>query len=185
LPASVVEKLERHGVRTTRNYAPKVEGPEQAMQSLDQVSWNAAFGTDDPAVVEALCAERGLEPLWNENGGLTLFNRTEPFVVHPETGKKLYRASLHIYSPKLIVEGASQKAVEQSRCGQTHPTGTFFGDGGTLTDEEFRQLMACIDKATFSWPWRNGDIMILDNLQVWHGRNPYEGPRDVQVALLD
>jgi alpha-ketoglutarate-dependent taurine dioxygenase len=45
--------------------------------------------------------------------------------------------------------------------------------------------MACIDKATFSWPWRNGDVMILDNLQVWHGRNPYQGPRDVQVALLD
>ncbi|UIF85685.1 TauD/TfdA family dioxygenase [Cupriavidus sp. UYPR2.512] len=41
------------------------------------------------------------------------------------------------------------------------------------------------DQTTYSWPWRDGDVMVLDNLQVWHGRNPYQGTRDVQVALLD
>jgi hypothetical protein len=25
----------------------------------------------------------------------------------------------------------------------------------------------------------------VDNLQVWHGRNPYEGERETQVALLN
>lgn len=29
-----------------------------------------------------------------------------------------------------------------------------------------------------------GDIMLVDNLLMAHGRMPYEGSRDVQVALL-
>jgi len=27
--------------------------------------------------------------------------------------------------------------------------------------------------------------MILDNLQVAHGRNPFTGPREIMVALLE
>jgi hypothetical protein len=38
---------------------------------------------------------------------------------------------------------------------------------------------------TVSRPWREGDILLLDDIAVAHGRNPFEGWRDVRVALFD
>ena len=33
-----------------------------------------------------------------------------------------------------------------------------------------------------AFPWRQGGLTILDNVYTFHGRNPYTGRRDVQVA---
>lgn len=33
--------------------------------------------------------------------------------------------------------------------------------------------------------WREGDILLLDDIAVAHGRNPFEAWRDVRVALFD
>lgn len=184
LPADLVDKVERLGVKTTRNYGPKSGGLDQAVPVMDAIGWNVAFGTDDKGAVEALCAERDLEPLWNENGSMTLFNRTEPFVIHPETGKRLYRSVLHVYRADRRPDGVDVELYEQTRKSQTYPTGTSLGNGEGLTPEEIEAFETIIDKYTYAWPWQDGDVMILDNLQVWHGRNPYEGARDVQVALL-
>jgi hypothetical protein len=34
-------------------------------------------------------------------------------------------------------------------------------------------------------PWRNGDVMLIDNMAVSHGRDPYRGSRRVLVAMTD
>ncbi len=41
-----------------------------------------------------------------------------------------------------------------------------------------------MDPLIVAFPWSAGDVMVLDNFRVAHGRNRYEGHRDVQVALL-
>ena len=171
LPPNLADKIEKLGARMTRSYAPKSDGLEKSVGDMESIGWNIAFGTDDKAKVETLCAERGLEPLWNEDGSLTLFNRLQPFVVHPQTGKRLYRSLLHVPFAGVAQRGA-------------HRSGMSLGNGESLSSAETEKFQSFIDSATYAWPWRNGDIMILDNLQVWHGRNPYQGSREVQVALL-
>ncbi|MEC0822849.1 TauD/TfdA family dioxygenase, partial [Bacillus atrophaeus] len=39
--------------------------------------------------------------------------------------------------------------------------------------------------ASLSFPWQKGDIMILDNMLVAHGRKPFYGSRKVVVAMGD
>jgi alpha-ketoglutarate-dependent taurine dioxygenase len=34
-----------------------------------------------------------------------------------------------------------------------------------------------------AFPWRQGDILMTDNMLVAHGRNPYQGPRKIVVAM--
>lgn len=185
LPGDLVARIGELGVTTTRNYGPKSEAMDGVVEVMDSIGWNIAFGTDSREEVEALCADRGLETLWNENGSLTLFNRTEPFVVHPKTGNRLYRSVLHAFIADKRPDGADNAAYDAVRRTQKYPSGTALGDGQVLTSEEIGAFEAVIDKFTYFWPWQDGDVMLLDNLQVWHGRNPYEGARDVQVALLD
>ncbi|WP_454739530.1 TauD/TfdA family dioxygenase [Cupriavidus necator] len=176
---ALAAKIAALGIRAAMNYGPKSEAVDASYADMDRHGWNHAFHTDDPAEVAALCAARGLEPLWHDDGSLTVFTTLEPFVHHPLTGKKLYRSGLHrAHTATLVLSTEIRK-------NHKYPTGMFLGSAQRLEPAEVDHINALCDKVTYSWPWRNGDVMILDNLQVWHGRNPYEGPRDVQVALLD
>lgn len=174
----LVRKIETLGTRTAINFGPKATDQSASYGHMDQRGWNHAFETDNPEKVEAICAERGLQPIWNDDGSLTVLNVLDPFVCHPRTGKKLYRSILHMKP-----QAEQGLDMEISKTKKT-PTGATLGDGNRLTAEEMAHIDALCDKVTYAWPWRDGDLMMLDNLQVWHGRNPYEGKRDVQVALL-
>jgi alpha-ketoglutarate-dependent taurine dioxygenase len=33
------------------------------------------------------------------------------------------------------------------------------------------------------FPWRTGDVLMLDNMLTAHARDPFEGPRKVVVAM--
>ena len=50
--------------------------------------------------------------------------------------------------------------------------------------EDVMRLYPLLASLEVAFPWRQGDLMILDNFYTFHGRNPYTGHRDVQVALL-
>lgn len=172
------DKIETLGTRTAINFGPKATDQSASYGHMDQRGWNHSFETDDAMQVEALCAERGLQPLWNQDGSLTVLNVLDPFVVHPRTGKTLYRSILHM-KPQ-----AEQNLDLEISKTKKYPTGATLGDGTRLTAAEMAHIDALCDRVTYAWPWHDGDVMVLDNLQVWHGRNPYEGARDVQVALL-
>lgn len=175
----LVAKIESLGVRSALTYGPKTDTVEASYVDQDQYGWNHAFGTDSAAEVEALCAARSLEPLWHDDGSLTVFATLAPFLDHPQTGQRLYRSGLH------RSHTATEVLDTVIRKNQRYPTGMFLGRAQRLETAEVDHINAVCDRNTHSWAWRDGDVMVLDNLQVWHGRNPYQGARDVQVALLD
>jgi alpha-ketoglutarate-dependent taurine dioxygenase len=185
LPQQLRNKLEEHGIMTVRNYAPRTEALDAAVPHMDLRGWNLAFETDEPAEVEKICRAKGLDALWNEDDSLTVMNRTKAAVVHPKTGQILYRSNLHSYNTVTVGEGLDAELVKRIRASQKHPTGTFLGNGEALKIEEVQHFERFLNQRTRAWPWLDGDVMILDNLQTWHGRNPYQGSRDVQVAMLD
>ena len=58
-----------------------------------------------------------------------------------------------------------------------------FGDD-TLIDPSDLKLMidVCYD-CVFDVEWQQGDVALIDNLKVMHGRRPYQGERSVLAAL--
>jgi hypothetical protein len=177
LPASVREKVAKLGIRIVRNYAPPVDELAQKIDHPDAVPWNKALQTHDRAEVERNCERLGMEPIWNDGDSLTLVTQVEAFAMHPVTGQSIYRSTIHHAGRTYSEQPFSAR--------QALPTGMTLGDGSRLTDEEIEQVNAILDEETLHWPWRAGDLMILDNLQIAHGRNPYEGQRETLVTLLD
>jgi hypothetical protein len=57
-----------------------------------------------------------------------------------------------------------------------------FGDGTPIPDEDMDQVRDAIWKNMVCFPWRRGDVLVIDNDAVAHGRMPYRGPRTVAVA---
>ena len=128
-----------------------------------------------------------MEPLWNDDGSLTVINRLEAFVTHPITGERIYRAGIHGYGLNGPRQPASVDLAPRPaprRSARAQATSMALGDGTDIDAREERQLVELLDAITRVWPWNTGDLMILDNLETAHGRNPYVGVRETEVALL-
>lgn len=184
IPPELRDKIERHKVRVVRNYAPCGSSRNlETIEDTNQIGWDEPFETESRTEVEQLCRKLGLDFAWNEDGGLTLFDLVDPFTVHPKTGGRVYRSSLHtdITSERQGLSETRDRLIAM----QKHPSGSFLDTGEKLAREEAETIHRIQEEIEISWQWRDGDLMILDNLQVAHGRNPYSGPREVHVALLD
>lgn len=184
IPSELMHELAAHGVRSVRNYARAHEADgKSTVQHIDEKSWDEVFGTDDRGAVEAICAERNIECIWNDDGTLTLVEYMSAFTKHPILDKEFYRNIVHINFAQ--TELGSANVEHQERVArQKMRTGLSLGSGEELSAEQFGVMERALDEVTLAWDWRAGDVMVLDNLQMGHGRNPFEGERETFVALL-
>ncbi|MCC2645549.1 MAG: hypothetical protein K0R94_1327, partial [Burkholderiales bacterium] len=63
------------------------------------------------------------------------------------------------------------------------PRNAFFGDGSSISEEKLIHIREVYKKAEIAFPWKKGDILILDNLRYSHGRRPFAGERKIVVAI--
>lgn len=150
-------------------------------------TWQDAFETDDMGTVESHCREQGLSTRWDWFGGLTLLNTLPAVRRHPETGEDIWCNQAHIFkvvpenvgwllslSSRVIdiLVGKGNKALDSS-----------FGDGTPLTRREIRAILQAFEENTIRYSWQNGDVLVLDNYLVAHGRMPFKGPRKILVVM--
>lgn len=196
----VVRRFEQRGLRIVRNYSGPDGGGRFDLWKLKR--WDEMFLTTDRAVVEAKCRAEGFEPTWTDGGGLRLVS-TQPIVrTHPVTGEPVWHN--HITTFHL-----SQAAGEYARIYDLRPTWTHWGllqlarvleavqrwkspdelamhctyaDGTEIPAADVEHLRDVIWRHLVVTPWRQGDVLAIDNYAVSHGRLPYDGPRSVAVA---
>jgi hypothetical protein len=65
------------------------------------------------------------------------------------------------------------------------PFTTRFGNGDPIGADVVRVINEAYEAHTAREPWQAGDLMLVDNIRTAHGREPFEGPREVLVAMAD
>jgi hypothetical protein len=65
------------------------------------------------------------------------------------------------------------------------PFNTCFGNGDPIGDDVVQLLNQTYEASTVREPWQAGDLLLVDNVRTAHSREPYEGPREVLVAMAD
>jgi alpha-ketoglutarate-dependent taurine dioxygenase len=65
------------------------------------------------------------------------------------------------------------------------PGNPCYGDGEPVPDDVLAHLVGCYRAAQRRVAWRRDDVLVVDNMLIAHGREPFTGPRAVVVAAAE
>lgn len=60
-----------------------------------------------------------------------------------------------------------------------------FGDGTEIPRSAVNQVRRATWDCARIFDWRQGDVLVVDNLQIAHGRMPFKGRRKILALLAD
>jgi alpha-ketoglutarate-dependent taurine dioxygenase len=172
LDPALFESFAARGVRYVRNYGSGLG-----------VTWQQAFETEDPNEVEEFCRAWEIDFAWQGTDRLWTSQRCQAVVEHPATGADLWFNQAHLFHTSALPADVRASLLDLDP-GQL-PRQASYGDGEPIEDSTLDEVRAALEAETVREPWERGDVLLIDNMLVSHGRDPYEGPRRVLVAMTD
>lgn len=144
--------------------------------------WQTVFQTENTAIVEEYCRKASIRFEWKDGGRLRTYKVGRAIAKHPSTGEMIWFNHATFFHVSTLPPDIRDGLL--STLGEEHlPTNTYYGDGSPIEPEVLEQLRTIYHEETVSFPWEEGDVLVLDNMLVAHGRAPYVGARKVVVAM--
>lgn len=170
LPSALVGRFDRHGVMYERWYR----------QHLG-ISWQETFQTDSVAAVDEICAEMGITSEWHDGNVLRTTQIAQATVAYPPTGQRVWFNQANLFHVAALQAAVAQE-LEQAVGGRM-PRSARFGDGRPIASADIEAIEEAFRAANWCSPWRDGDVLLVDNIAVAHGREAFGGSRRVLVAM--
>lgn len=146
-------------------------------------SWMDTFETQDRAVVERFLAGSGSEWQWGPEG-IRIVQDRPATVKHPLTGAEVWFNQADQFHPAGLGDKTAAELYDILEPDE-FPQYATFADGSPIPDSYIEQIQRRGLETAVDVPWRPGDLMLIDNVLVAHGRRPFEGSRRVLVAMSD
>ncbi len=173
LKASTVETFREKGIMYVRNFRSGIG-----------VGWQTAFQSTDKAVVEKYCSAQGLACEWLAGDILRTRKVQNPIVRHPHTGEEVWFNHGFFWNVRAL-EPEEVREYFLSQEADSLPTNTFFGDGSPIPDVIIEEIRAAYAAEAIRVPWEKGDVLLIDNMLVSHGRSSFSGSRRIIVQMAD
>jgi alpha-ketoglutarate-dependent taurine dioxygenase len=173
IPADIRARFQEKNWRYVRNFDGRFGLP-----------WQTVFQTDNKEKVEEYCRGNGIEVEWKTGDRLKTWAVRPAVVKHPRTGDELWfnhATFFHVSTLAPSVRDAFLETMPE----EDLPTNTYYGDGSPIEPETLNELRRIYEAETVAFPWQEGDILMLDNMRVAHGRAPYDGPRQILVGMTE
>ena len=135
-------------------------------------SWRDTLTLDNKAGAEARLTELGFAWTWQEGDNLTVTSPVLDAVRTLGDGRK-------VFFNQLI---AAYRGWSDSR--NTASKSVTFGDGSVIDGAAMSTAIKIADEISYDLNWQAGDVALLDNFIVMHGRRPYSGKRRVLASLI-
>lgn len=172
LNPSLVDRLSRHGLTYCRHFIPGID-----------VSWQEFFHSDNPQEVTDYCRAQGIDCTWE--GEALLTRQNAPAVIrHPDTGALILFNQIQLHHPAFL-DPAVREQLETLYTPDRFPRQVTFGNGDPIDDDVAKAMAELYWQHAVSFPWQHGDVLLVDNLRISHGRLPYTPPRAMFVAMGD
>src|ERR1019366_2718640 len=146
------------------------------------LNWQAVFGTSDQQVVEEYCRRELIEFEWRSNDRLKTYQLRPAVLVRPQTGEKIWwNQATHWHTACLDPDVRASLLELFSE--DDLPRNCYLGDGTPIEPSAMEHICSVYEHNELSFPWQQGDILMLDNMLVAHARNPFKGNRKLYVSM--
>lgn len=155
------------GVRYS-NVMPNIDD----LESGQGRSWRSTLSTDDKSAAEDKLRKLGYQWEWLEQDSLRVTTAVLPAVRETDNGRQVFFNQLiAAFRGWKDTRNATEKSIR-------------FGDDSAISEEAMAKAIQIGDELSFDMPWQSGDVVLVDNFLVMHGRRPFEGQRRVLASLI-
>ncbi len=174
------------GIKYTSNYFYK----SQLMNLINSLqpshkSWIDVFETEHRDIVEQKCLENEFTYKWNQNQWLQISQNRPAVISHPITKENVWFNQAHLYdfNPKLLGwwRYLGAKLLYCRKHMRLHEVA--YGDDSKISRDSLYHLLETLEANTIYFPWKTGDILMLDNVLSMHGRATFTGKRRIFAAM--
>ena len=135
-------------------------------------SWRSTLSADDKTAAETKLAQLGYTWRWQADDALSVTTPILPAV------RELADGSRSFFNQLIAAFFGWQDSRNDGRRAIT------LGDGSALDAVAMQSAVALAEELTVDLHWQLGDVALVDNLRVMHGRRPFQGERKVLASLV-
>jgi alpha-ketoglutarate-dependent taurine dioxygenase len=146
--------------------------------------WQQVFQTESQAEVEQFCRRAGIECEWRERDRLRTRQRCQAVAAHPVTGEMVWFNQAHLFHVSNLETSIGAALLEEFR-EEELPRNAYHADGSPLEASMLDEIRRVYSTEAVSFPWKEGDILLLDNMLAAHGRTPFVGSRKMLVGMCE
>jgi amino acid adenylation domain-containing protein/non-ribosomal peptide synthase protein (TIGR01720 family) len=146
------------------------------------LDWQTAFQTDDRRQVEEYCRRAPIEFEWKDGDVLKTWQVRDAVARHPQTGEEVWFNQAHLFHISNL-DWDVRQSLSSAFGREDLPRNAYYGDGSPIEDSVLDEVRAAYREAEVVFPWQRGDVLLLDNMLVAHGRRPYKGVRKILVGM--
>ncbi|HEX6047360.1 MAG TPA: TauD/TfdA family dioxygenase [Pyrinomonadaceae bacterium] len=150
-------------------------------EGLD-LHWRQVFQTTSRSEVEEYCRLNGIEVEWKEKDRLRTRQLCQAVAFHPVTGEMVWFNQAHLFHISSLPEAVRQSFLEEFS-EEDLPRNAYHADGSQIDVSMLEQIRHIYQEEAIRFAWKDGDILLLDNMMAAHGRAPFAGPRKVLVGM--
>jgi alpha-ketoglutarate-dependent taurine dioxygenase len=147
-------------------------------------AWQYYFDTEDRGEVERYCGAQVIDIEWTGAEGLRTRAVRDALHRHPVTGEELWFNHATFFHVRTLPEVYREELLAAYDEADL-PSNTYYGDGGRIPDEVVDHLQEAYRAARFRFDWERGDVVVVDNMLTAHGREPFDGPRRIAIAMAE
>lgn len=155
---------------------------------LSDGSWQSSFLTDDPAKAMEICRQQKVVYNYDQDKKemITEFH-VSPFTEQGYIrGDKFVNNLLNIISVEWAFESGWVKENFSSDFGARCPMIVRMDDDTRIPADILDEIRACAEENTINVEWEAGEVVMIDNLSVMHGRRESHNPaREIFVRMGD
>lgn len=163
----------RKGLMYVRNYGTGLD-----------LSWQEVFQTSSKAVVEDYCRKARMEFEWIGDDQFCTRQRGQVVERHPRTGEMVWFNQAHLFHVSRL-EADVREWLLVAFGEHNLPRNVYFADGSAIDPAMLDDIMRVCDEQSIVFPWKEGDVLMLDNMLTAHGRKPFVGKRKVVIGIAE
>ena len=150
--------------------------------------WQSTFQTDDPKEMERYCQANDTRLTVDEETGDVTTEYLSWAFARGRSGQRdtFINNVIALYLGELSFErGTVARAVRDLASEKSFQIRVRMEDGSRVPGAVVKEIMALNRRHAALVSWQRGDVLMVDNTRILHGRRAYTGARDIHVRLAE